>query len=307
MSGNADTQIVRRTLFDGPLLAVGHVIARPVSSACGEIERPGLNILVLPVAGVFGMHESSRRHVIATPNHAVFLSAGSPYRFSFPGRIGDECLTLRWSGAELACVLPEAVSRDGFDSSAFASHALLPPAVMLARSLLWRRFVRGENDPLAVEELGIGLLVSTLCAARKAPAGGDRGAPRGANRQLRQIERVKEAISLSPERKWTLAELADLACVSPYHLAHVFRKEVGTSVYRYVLRSRLAKGLHLVLDSGIDLSAVALEAGFASHSHFTARFRSLFGVTPNELRHGASPAKAAELRKIVTAHPAANA
>lgn len=298
--------IVRRTLFDSELLRVGHVVARPSSSECGEVERQVLNILVLPLAGVFAKHDGPRRHVIATPNHAVFIAAGSPYRISYPAGIGDQCLTLWFSSAALARVLPQAMSRDGFDSSAFASHALLPPAAMLARNLLWRQFVRGEWDPLEVEELGIGLFASALHAACKDRDGRSRSRPHGrSDRRLRQVECVKEAISLHPERKWTIGRLADLAYVSPYHLAHIFRAEVGLSVYRYVLRSRLAKALDAVLDDDTDLTAIAFETGFSSHSHFTARFRALFGLTPIELRRGASPGKIAELRRILTAVPLA--
>ena len=211
-----DMQIVRCTLFDSELLRVGHVVARPSSSECGEIERQSLNILVLPLAGVFAKHDGPRRHVIATPNHAVFIAAGRPYRISYPAGIGDQCLTLCISSAALARVLPEAMSRNDFYSSAFASHALLPPAVMLVRSLLWRRFVRGEWDPLEVEELGIGLFASALYAACEEHHGRRRSRPHGrSDRRLRQVECVKEAISLRPERKWTLGKLADLAYVSP--------------------------------------------------------------------------------------------
>jgi AraC-like DNA-binding protein len=45
----------------------------------------------------------------------------------------------------------------------------------------------------------------------------------------------------------------------------------------------------------------ALDAGFTSHSHFTARFRGSFGCTPAALRRTARTAEIAELRKIVTA------
>jgi AraC-like DNA-binding protein len=112
---------------------------------------------------------------------------------------------------------------------------------------------------------------------------------------------------VDPGRRWKLDDLAGLACLSPGHLAHVFREEVGEPVYSYVLRSRLASTLDAVLDAGADLSAVALQAGFASHSHFTARFRALFGLTPSALRRRASPRKAAQLRRIVTARALAAA
>jgi AraC family transcriptional regulator len=75
----------------------------------------------------------------------------------------------------------------------------------------------------------------------------------------------------------------------------------GTSIYHYVLQERLAQALDAVLDGDDDLTAIALDAGFASHSHFTARFRGFFGCTPAALRRNATAARLAELRKIVTA------
>jgi AraC family transcriptional regulator len=297
----AAMEITRRTLFEGGLLRACHMVSRPSSAACGELQRQNENVLVLPLSGVFAMHDAPRRHVVATASHAVFVAAGAPYRLSFPAAIGDEALLFRFSAAALERAAPEAVKRDGFDSPGFASHALLPPAAMLERSLLWRRLQGGDADPLEVEEAGVGLLASSLRAAR-------RGAqPRGLRgRRLRQVERVKEAVSVDPARRWTLDDLARLACLSPGHLAHVFREEVGEPVYSYVLRSRLACTVDAVLDAGADLSAIALQAGFASHSHFTARFRRLFGLTPSALRRRASSRQAAQLRRIVTARaPAA--
>ena len=71
-------------------------------------------------------------------------------------------------------------------------------------------------------------------------------------------------------------------------------------IYDYVLHERLARTLDAVLD-GNDLTAIALDAGFASHSHFTARFRRFFGCTPTALRRIGPAGHAAKLRKIMTA------
>jgi AraC family transcriptional regulator len=292
-----DAWIARRSLFEGALFGIGYVVCRPTPDIRHEVEYPSLNVLALPIAGVFALHHGPRRHVTATPNHAIFISSSRPYRVTFPGNIGDDCLTLRLTPEGLAQLAPEAMSRDGFDESTVASRAVLPPAAILARGLLWRRLVRGEADPLLVEELGIGLLSSALPAVRS----------RSTGRKSWHVERVKEAISTSPERKWTLGELAGIAGVSPCYLAHVFNNEVGISVYRYAIRSRLAKALNAVLDSNLDLTSIALDTGFASHSHFTARFRAFFGLTPDALRRSAASREAAELRKIVTAHSAATA
>src|SRR5262245_50385816 len=113
-------QITRRALFDGDLLQLGHVVARPPVSKGQDLECQQCNVLVLPLAGVFAKHESPRRRVIATPNDGIFIDAGKSYRISYPAGIGDECLTIRFPAAALP--------------SAAESHALLPPRVMLARS-----------------------------------------------------------------------------------------------------------------------------------------------------------------------------
>jgi AraC family transcriptional regulator len=295
MTPPAGAWMTRKSLYQGALFEVGHVVCRPTPELRHDVEHAALNVLALPTAGLFALHPGPRRHVVATPNHAVFISAGRPYRVSFPGCIGDECLTLRLDEEGLARLVPEAMSRHGFAAETLFARAMLPPSALLARNLLARHFLRGEADALLVEELGVGLLAAALESVRPR----QRVASRSGH-----VERVKEAISAEPQRKWTLAELAQVAGVSAYHLAHVFNREAGISVHRYAVRSRLAGALGAVLDSKADLTSIALDSGFASHSHFTARFRAFFGVTPDALRRSARRGAAAQLRKIVTARPA---
>ena len=283
--------VTRTSLFEDALLGVVHARARPSPGKPATLEIQSANVLVLPLAGVFAMHDGPRKHAIATPNHAVFVAAGRPYQMTLPTDAGDECLALRFTPESLARLAPEALSRDGFDFSAFEYCTPLDPAVLLARSLLWARLRHGERDPLELEEIGARLLVGALQAARKAGRARPRRRARSA-RLLRQVGRVAEAIGTQPDRKWTLHALAAVAQVSPWHLTRVFREETGASVYRYVVRARLAKALDAVLDGDASLSTIAHESGFSSHSHFTARFRRLFGVTPLEARQN---------RKIVTA------
>lgn len=287
-----DAWMARRGLFESPLFSIVHISCRPAPGQRHQVEHVADNVVALPTSGVFALHPTPRRHVVATPSHGVFLASGQPYRVTFPGCIGDECITLRLTAEGLDRLVPEAMSRGGFDESIPFARAVLSPAAILARSLLERRFARQEVDPLEIEELGLGLLDSTLSAVRPLER------PRPGSRH---VERVTEAISTEPGRKWTLAELAGLAGVSPFHLAHVFHRQVGTSVHRYATRSRLAKALAAVLDSNLDITSIALDAGFASHSHFTARFRAFFGITPDALRKTARRGHAADLRKIVTA------
>jgi AraC family transcriptional regulator len=281
----------RRTLFESGTLHISLFESRPVSDACGEVERQSLNAIVLPLAGLFAKHEAPGRHVTGTPSNAIYLAPDTPYRISYPGAIGDRAITLRFDEA----LAPERVmSRVG---EGLASQGLLPARAMMLRNLLWARLDKGEADAFEAEALGLDLLDLSLRSVQpgKAPA-----RPASQARRSRALERVKEAVAVAPADKWNVARLAGVANLSPFHLCHVFREMVGTSIYGYVLHERLARTLDAVLDGG-DLTLIALDAGFASHSHFTARFRRFFGCTPAALRRAATAAEIAELRKIVTA------
>jgi AraC-like DNA-binding protein len=300
--------VVRRTIFEGELVRIRHLYSRPESPGLGEIERQPADILVLPLAGLFAKHEGPRLERIITPNHAAFVVADKPFRLSYPGRIGDECLALWFDKDELARLLGEIAAEEGIGSPALASHALLSPRDVLARSLLWRRLSAGGADPVEVEERSVALLGAAVRAVCKDVRRAARAQRQGtAARRVRQVEAVKEAIAVHSARPWSLAALARLAHTSPYHLSRVFREEVGAPVHQYLLRTRHAKALEAVLDAHADLTAIALEGGFASHSHFTASFRTLFGVTPTELRRSASSRKLSEVRKIATAQALAAA
>ena len=296
MTHAASPSSVRRTLFVGEWLQIGHIEVHPASSECGEVETSELNVLALPLSGVFAKHDGPRHHAIATPAHALLVSARRPYRLSFPGCIGDRCLALRLTGDALAHLVPDAVADGGFDGTRFAGHSPLPPELMLARSRLWQDLDGGDMDALEAEERGIALLQAALRAARR-PRARPRRHTAGTAGRTRRLARTVEAVCALPQHKWTLGELAGLASLSPGHLAHVFRAEMGVSVYNFVVRSRLSRALDGVLDTDLGLTEIALDSGFASHSHFTAKFRAFFGLTPQDLRRDASAAEVRELRR----------
>lgn len=276
----------RRTFFESPLVRISDITVRPSNDAIGAVEREDQFLLVLPTAGVFALHDRPRRQSVVTANHAVLVPADEPYRISFPAAIGDHALTLRLSAEALEAALPGRSVRRGIERALLGFRTLLPPPVMLARNMFWRRLVTHEADTLGAEEFAMHLFEIVLRASDACVAA-HRGSARGAARQ-RQIERVKEAVAVAPDRKWSLDLLAELACTSPYHLARVFRETTGTSIHQYLLRLRLGLALRRLLASEADLSTIASDLGFSSHSHFTARFRALFGTTPTEIRRNAS-------------------
>jgi AraC-like DNA-binding protein len=88
---------------------------------------------------------------------------------------------------------------------------------------------------------------------------------------------------------------------SPYHLARQFRSITGASVSEYLLRLRLALASERLAEGADDLAALATDLGFANHSHFSARFRSVFGMPPGAVRRALTAGDLRELRTFLTA------
>jgi AraC-like DNA-binding protein len=89
-----------------------------------------------------------------------------------------------------------------------------------------------------------------------------------------------------PTRRWTLAGIAAEVRGSPVYLTQVFQQVEGIPLYRYQLRLRLARALDLLARYD-DLTALSLDLGFSSHSHFSAAFREAYGCSPSEFRQSA--------------------
>src|SRR5438093_7174967 len=97
------------------------------------------------------------------------------------------------------------------------------------------------------------------------------------------IRRTKEFLDARFTERLHLTEVADAVGASPAYLTDVFRQFEGISLHRYLTQLRLARALN-ELPQTSDLTRLALDLGFSSHSHFTMAFRRAFGCTPSGFR-----------------------
>ena len=83
----------------------------------------------------------------------------------------------------------------------------------------------------------------------------------------------------------TLAQLAAVVGLNPYHFARQFQAATGLPPHQYVIARRVERAKRL-LQAGTDLSLaeVALRAGFSDQSQFSHHFKRLIGVTPGQFR-----------------------
>jgi len=81
-----------------------------------------------------------------------------------------------------------------------------------------------------------------------------------------------------------VAMLARVAALSPAHFARAFAATAGMTPFQYVVTRRLARAHELLARTDRSVLDIALGVGFKTPSHFTARFRREFGVTPRDVR-----------------------
>ncbi|MFI9401883.1 helix-turn-helix domain-containing protein [Nocardia sp. NPDC052316] len=93
-----------------------------------------------------------------------------------------------------------------------------------------------------------------------------------------RIRRVLNRIVDDPAADTSAADLAADLGLSTSRFLHLFSASAGTSFRRYRLWGRLLAVAGAVAD-GVDLTRASVDAGFASASHFSDTFRTLFGLT----------------------------
>ena len=78
--------------------------------------------------------------------------------------------------------------------------------------------------------------------------------------------------------------LANIAGFSVPHFHRVFTARVGESAISYVRRVRLERAARKLRMGAVDITEVALAAGYDSHAAFSKAFKQHFGLSPSEFR-----------------------
>lgn len=148
------------------------------------------------------------------------------------------------------------------------------------RMQMLAQLLRRAGQPLAAQEIAIAMLEEAVEERRSV-----------ANCDPRCVRLAKAALHDCEDGRISLEALAADIGVTSVHLTQCFKRSEGIPLYRYQTQLRLGRALERLPDSD-DITDLAFELGFSSHSHFTATFREKVGMTPSQFREQARSASA---------------
>lgn len=276
---------VERLLFDSALVRVGAFRCpadHPLFADSGPIVNP---IFVFPRTAVWIAHEGCAPF-LSDPTIAPLYNRGQVYRRRVLSGLGDHC---EWFALAPTVLAEIAGARDGRvperPGEPFArSHAAIDSRTYLVQRELIEALAAGRSDPLFVEEQVIWLATRVLASAADRaglPPARERVSSRAARLHREHAEHARQILAERFGGACSLAELAGIVGVSVFHLCRVFRRQTGRTLHGYRTELRLRHALERLPEPGADLTQIALDVGFSSHSHFTAAFRQAFGTTPS--------------------------
>ena len=250
-------------------------------------EEPSGDSIVLVRRGAFQRHRG-RSSTVANVNDAAFFSKGVASRVSHPDACGDRGTVLHVEPDTLRDIVSHADPRDSEREGPLFPFLSGPcSGNVCQRHLdLLRGLRSGPGDEaLRYDEAALALVASVVKAAfDRAEATPFRRRDATLRDLGDRVNAMKVWLSRHAPEKVRLCDVARAAGLSPYHGARVFRDFTGTSIHRYLTGLRLRSAAEALAEGAADIGELAHAHGFSSHAHFTAAFRSAFGVTPSAWR-----------------------
>lgn len=101
----------------------------------------------------------------------------------------------------------------------------------------------------------------------------------------REIETVKKYIYSNYDKELSVDMLAEQVYMAPSYLSHIFKKETGQNLSKFIKTLRMEKARELLTESHIKIVNISYAVGYPNVSYFCQSFREYFGVSPQKFRN----------------------
>jgi AraC family transcriptional regulator len=236
----------------------------------------------LPLSGDFTTSRQTatgqQRFTYRTPNGMCIVPSGQPIAMDWSDYA--ECIHI--------AVEPTLVARAAAESS-YAGRIELKEVYGQTDPLIWQIGLALLTESQAEEPVGrlyAESLAHTLAfhlfrhynvgeASANVSSGGLTG---------RRLRLATEFINVHLAEDVTLADIATVVDLSPFHFARAFKRTTGLTPQQYLMQRRIERAKDLLAQENLPIVEVSAQVGFKNQSHFTTFFRRFTSMTPKVWR-----------------------
>jgi AraC family transcriptional regulator len=293
-----EDQDASRQIYEGSFFSIGQFRRGPKHKNFEGPHQIGGTLIVFPRTTVTITH-AGKEPVVADTNTVMFYNDKQVYSRQKLSDEGDLCEWFGfdpWLVADAIRAFDAHVDDDPGTPFRFSHGPNDTRSYLLQRLVVDHILAHRQPDHLFIEETVMQILnrviVSNYRHRGMNPIKGNLLAER------KVVDAIRQVVATHFEQNPSLEQIAAQVYYSPFHLCRIFRKHTGHTIRQYVNQLRLRASLEHVTQTNADLTHVALNMGFASHSHFTEAFRKTFGTPPSTLRKTSRRALREVLSKI---------
>jgi AraC-like DNA-binding protein len=278
---------VEQLLFHGEIVKIGRFDC-PAGHSCFARTAPLNNDLFVLTRKPLWWRRGEGTYRFAEPGAALLHRAGSEVERRSVGIAGDYT---DWFGIR-SDVFEETIQRHGLSDPDITEKpvALVTNLRFRLRETQLIASLQCETpSKCAVDEAAL-VLFDVVCAGLSGNSRQNQSnstSTRARRRRLVDMTRaLLDGLDHHPdgtEHNPGLSEIAREVGTSVYHLCRVFRAECGMTLHAYRQRQRIGRAIDLMMSSRQDLTTLAQDLGYSSHSHFSRVFRQHLGVPPSML------------------------
>ena len=104
------------------------------------------------------------------------------------------------------------------------------------------------------------------------------------NTDINPFQNIMGYINNNLDKKLTIEDLANRACMSEYHFIRKFSKEVGYTPYEFILHSRVNASKFYLTTTNKPIKEILYLCGFKDSSAFSTAFKKIVNISPSKFR-----------------------
>lgn len=142
----------------------------------------------------------------------------------------------------------------------------------------------GTKEPLLLRSLLIQFFYTIEHVLRSVPV-----PTKGDQVRMRYVELVKRWIDCRYAEIQSVDEVSSYLSLHSIYLERVFHQVTGSSIWQYLIATRLKAACDLLMHTSLSIAAVERAVGFRSRQSFVQCFRKAFGTSPSGYRKAHAP------------------